>query len=246
MHVRSICEHCSQYKWVSQNDRNPYNEAMSGRREHLRTSLMASIRDASLAELREVANVAGISPSGLYRYVQGRDGLLELLIADGFERFGLAIGAAIDAAQDDFASRVDALAVAYRHWAFTNPEQFALILGSPIAGFRSDPGGPTDLAARRFGMPMLAVFANASKAGELVDLDSDATTHIDLTSFDPSIGPVPAMVVDVAMRSWARIHGLVILEAYGHLTWTGRDITALLHAETASIVTSFLRSPSTV
>ncbi len=229
---------------------------VSGRREHLRTSLMASIRDASLAELRhvgptemslrEVANVAGISPSGLYRYVEGRDGLLELLIADGFERFGSAIGAAIDAAPPDFAARVDALATAYRHWALTNPEQFSLILGSPIAGFRSDPDGPTDLAARRFGMPMLAVFANASKAGQLVGLDANAVTHIDLTAFDPSIGQVPTTVVDAAMRSWARIHGLVILEAYGHLTWTGRDITTLLRAETASIARTFFRSGSGV
>jgi AcrR family transcriptional regulator len=213
---------------------------------------MASIRDASLAELRrvgptemslrEVANVAGISPSGLYRYVEGRDGLLELLIADGFERFGIAIGAAIDAAPPNFAARIAALATSYRQWAFTNPEQFALILGSPIAGFRSDPGGPTDLAARRFGMPMLAVFANAAKAGELVVLDSSDTHQIDLTSFDPSIGHVPAIVVDAAMRSWARVHGLVILEAYGHLAWTGQDLTALLRAETASIIQTFSRS----
>jgi hypothetical protein len=50
------------------------------------------------------AKAAGISPSGLYRYVDGRDGLLELLISDGFETFG----SAIEAAGDDSLARIEA------------------------------------------------------------------------------------------------------------------------------------------
>lgn len=219
---------------------------MVGRRELLRESLLQSIRDASLAELRrsgpaelslrEVARIAGISPSGLYRYVEGRDGLLELLISDGFQRFGDSVAAGIAAAGPLFENQVVALAHSYREWARANPEQFALILGSPVAGFRPDPTGPTSVAVRRFGMPMLTVILDAASSGQLVAVDESSAAAIRL---DPSLTSIPADLLDIAMRSWGRIHGLVILEAFGHLGWTGRDAEHLLTKEAESIAASF-------
>jgi AcrR family transcriptional regulator len=225
---------------------------VAGRRETLRTSLLQNIREAALAELRrtspselslrEVARVAGISPSGLYRYFDGRDGLLELLIADGFERFGNEVAEAIGAAAPNLHDRALALAVTYRRWAKANPEQFALILGSPVVGFTASPTGPTDSAVRKFGMPMIRMMIDAYKSGELqVD---ETTEPIDLSFFDPILHQVPSDLIDVTLRSWARIHGLVILEAFGHLAWSGRDVEHLLGDEVTNIVESF--SPKTI
>ncbi|MGL5824281.1 MAG: TetR/AcrR family transcriptional regulator [Nocardioides sp.] len=224
---------------------------MAGRREQLRAALEQSIRDAALSELRrsgpsnlslrEVARGANISPGGLYRYVDGRTGLLELLIADGFERFGQAIGRALDETGPEFLDRAIALGRTYRQWARDHPEQFALILGTPVAGFRAQPGGVTDQAVRRFGMPMLSLFVVAHTDGQLAPLGPAGET-IDLSVFDSAMGIVPAGVVDIAMRSWARIHGIVLLEACGHLAWTGRNVDDLLVAEATAIVTSFGRA----
>jgi AcrR family transcriptional regulator len=221
---------------------------MTGRRDQLRATLEQSIRDAALVELRrsgpselslrEVAKEARISPSGLYRYVDGRDGLLELLIADGFERFGHSIGLAIDSAAPTLVERTLALARAYRQWAIDNPEQFALILGTPVVGFRPQPGGVTSQAVLRFGMPMMALLVTAHREGQLAPIDTSDGT-IDLSDFSPTMGVVPVGVVDIAMRSWARIHGVVILEAFGHLAWTQRSVDDLLVAEAHSIATSF-------
>ncbi len=226
---------------------------MTGRRQQLRDSLEQSIRDAALAELRksgpnelslrEVAKGAGISPSGLYRYVEGRDGLLELLIADGFQRFGSAIGEAIEHAGPMLLDRTIALAVTYRQWAHENPEQFALILGTPVFGFRAQPGGVTSTAVLQFGMPMMALLFDAYISGQLGVIESNGDP-IDLSDFSPTMKAVPAGLVDVAMRSWSRIHGVVILEAFGHLAWTGRDVEAALIAEATSIVTSFGATPA--
>jgi AcrR family transcriptional regulator len=221
---------------------------MTGRRQQLRASLEQSIRDAALAELRrsgpgelslrEVARGANISPSGLYRYVEGRDGLLELLIADGFQRFGSAIGEAIEKAGPVFLDRTIALALAYRKWAQENPEQFALILGSPVFGFQAQPGGVTSTAVLQFGMPMLALLVDAHASGQLANIDAEGEL-IDLSEFSPTIGVVSPGLVEIAMRSWSRLHGIVILEAFGHLAWTGRDIERVLMAEATSIATSF-------
>jgi AcrR family transcriptional regulator len=227
--------------------------AMTGRRQQLRASLEQSIRDAALAELRrsgpselslrEVARGANISPSGLYRYVEGRDGLLELLIADGFERFGSAIGEAIETAGPVFLDRTIALALAYRTWAGENPEQFALILGSPVFGFQAQPGGVTSTAVLQFGKPMLGLLLDAQASGQLANVET-ATDLIE-TDFSPTIGAVSPGLIDIAMRSWSRIHGIVILEAFGHLAWTGRNVEDVLIAEATSIATCFGKPKST-
>ncbi len=245
--VRSLCERCSHCKIMSRFFvRSPLELGMVGRRELLRESLVQSIRDAALSELRrtgpaelslrEVARVAGISPSGLYRYVEGRDGLLELLIADGFERFGEAVGAALEAAGPQIHAQGIALAMGYRQWAQANPEQFALILGSPVAGFRADPNGPTSIAVREFGKPMFKFILDAAAAGHVVGIEASQTSDALLNQEFESL---PSNLLDVAMRSWARIHGLVVLEAFGHLAWTGRDVEALLRAEAELLANTF-------
>jgi hypothetical protein len=85
-------------------------------------------------------------------------------------------------------------------------------------GFAASPTGPTDSAVRKFGMPMIRMMIDAYKSGELaVD---ETTEQIELSFFDPVFEQVPSELIDITMRSWARIHGLVILEAFGHLAWS--------------------------
>lgn len=217
---------------------------MEGRRASLRAQLFDSIRAAALGELRrtgaaalslrEVAKAAGISPSGLYRYVDGRDGLLELLISDGFESFGRAIEDAVAAAGDDALARLEAVAVSYRRWALDNPEQFGLILGTPVPGFQARADGPTTASVRRFAEPMIRAVADASAEGRSAG-SGEATTTDDLFPFDPVKGALPESLSGVLARGWARIHGLVSLEAFGHLVWSGADVEALLRTEVRSI-----------
>lgn len=195
---------------------------MNGRRARLRAHLLAEIRAAALDELRrtgaaslslrEVAKAAGISPSGLYRYVDGRDGLLELLISDGFEAFGAAIETALADVGDDVVTRLEAVALAYRRWALDNPEQFGLILGTPVPGFHARVDGPTIASVRRFAQPMIGVVAAAHATGGTAE---------------------PAD--EVIVRSWARVHGLVTLEVFGHLVWSDADVEELLRTEARAI-----------
>ncbi len=217
---------------------------MEGRRASLRAHLFDKIRAAALDELRrtgaaalslrEVARAAGISPSGLYRYVDGRDGLLELLISDGFEALGEAVEAAVDAAGDDALARLEATALSYRRWALDNPEQFGLILGTPVPGFQAREDGPTTESVRRFAEPMIRAVAEAYAASH--PAGSPEAAPIDLISFDPAKGKLPGPLSDVLARGWARIHGLVSLETFGHLVWSDADVEALLRTEVRSIL----------
>lgn len=219
---------------------------MEGRRARLRAHLLTEIRAAALDELRrtgaaslslrEVARAAGISPSGLYRYVDGRDGLLELLISDGFLAFGAAIESAINAADDDAGARMEAVAIGYRRWALENPEQFGLILGTPVPGFHARVDGPTEASVRRFAEPMIRVVAAAHARSHPESASDEPATTIDLSTFDPRVGALPESLLDMVVRSWSRVHGLVALEAFGHLTWSGTDVEALLRAEVRSVL----------
>lgn len=215
---------------------------MAGRRAELRAKLFAEIRAAALDELRrtgpaalslrEVARTAGISPSGLYRYVDGRDGLLELLISDGFEAFGATIDAAIASAGDDPVAQLEAAALGYRTWALDNPEQFGLILGTPVPGFRARTDGPTVASVRRFAEPMIRVLADA--AGR-TSAAGDTAPGTELAAFDPVTGGLPEALDAVTVRSWGRIHGLVALETFGHLAWSDCDVEEQLRTEVQSI-----------
>lgn len=184
--------------------------------------------------LREVAKAAGISPSGMYRYVDGRDGLLELLISDGFEAFGAAIEEAIEKADDDFPSRLEAIAFTYRRWALANPERFGLILGTPVPGFHARTDGPTVSSVYRFGEPMVRVVAAAYGAGDLVGLGADVAEDAEV-AVSPTLF-LPGALNELLARSWSRIHGLVSLEMYGHLAWGDFDVENLLRAEVHSIM----------
>lgn len=218
---------------------------MEGRRARLRAHLLDEIRTAALDELRrsgaaalslrEVARAAGISPAGLYRYVDGRDGLLELLISDGWASLGVAVDEALDAAEPGLLCQLDAVAAAYRRWALENPAQFGLILGTPVPGFDADEEGPTAPAVRGFGGSMIRPLARAYAAGQLTGVD-DTEDQVDLWGLDPELDTVPAPLLALMLRGWARIHGLVSLEVFGHLRWTDADVATLLAAEARLIV----------
>lgn len=195
------------------------------------------VRRVGAAELslREVAERAGISPAGLYRYVDGRDGLLELLIADGFDELSAVIRAAIADAGPGDRDRLWALVSSYRQWALAQPARFALILGSPLVRFEASAEGPTLPAARRFGAAMFEVFLDAFGRGTLAWPPGDPLVSVPGV---PGGLQLPAGLLARVLRAWASLHGLVILELDDQLAWTGVDPEALLRAEADDLAES--------
>ena len=224
---------------------------MEGRRARLRADLYSEIRAAALSELRragasalslrEVAKTAGISPSGLYRYVDGRDGLLELLISDGFEAFGRALAEAIDEAGDDVNTRLEAAALGYRKWALENPDQFGLILGTPVPGFSARVDGPTVASVRRFSEPMIRVVISAYSTNH-PESSVDYSPGEGESAFDAMTKHLPASLTEVIVRIWSRVHGLVALDVFGHLGWNEVDVETLLRIEVRGIADEMSRN----
>ncbi|GAA3885034.1 TetR/AcrR family transcriptional regulator [Saccharothrix violaceirubra] len=201
---------------------------MANRRERLREQTSAEIKAAALAHLREgggaalslraVAVSIGMSPAGLYRYYPSRDALLTDLITEGFAALAEEVARARDAARGD---AFVAAALAYREWALTHPHEFALLYGTPIPDYAAPESGPTSDASRKVGAAFVPPIIKAWRRGTLKRREVPPS----LTALDRFAAAVdlPPDAAAVAFTAWTAIHGLVVLETFGHLAWLGGD-----------------------
>src|SRR5438067_10002972 len=105
-------------------------EILAAARRHLATD------GASGLSLRAIARELGMSSSAVYGYVASRDELLTRLIVTAYDALGSAAEtqeAAMD--RNDLAGRWAAACDAVRGWALANPNEYALIYGTPVPGY---------------------------------------------------------------------------------------------------------------
>src|SRR3954449_6016261 len=148
------------------------------RRERARHATLEEIKSTALALMREqgttdvrftdIARVMGMTPPALYRYFADRDELLTALITDAYGHLGATVATARDSVpEDDLAGRWVAAATAYRDWAKSEPQQFALILGLPVPGYVAPQEGPTSDAAKEAMAQLADLFIRAANLGRL-------------------------------------------------------------------------------
>ncbi|MBK9124441.1 MAG: TetR/AcrR family transcriptional regulator [Chloroflexi bacterium] len=192
-----------------------------GRREQYREQTRDEIKALARQQLADggpmslslnaIARTMGVAVSGLYRYYDGRDALLTALILDAFHAHADAMEQAEAAHQPrtDYAGRLLAALIAYREWAVTYPSEFALIYGTPVPGYHA-PREETVAAASRAMNVVLGVLGEAHAAGHMRDpnLAGEPVGLIDM-------GVSPALA-EWAMMGWTRIHGVTVLDAFGH------------------------------
>jgi len=204
-------------------------------RERVRLELTAEIKQvarrhladegASALSLRAVARELGMVSSAVYRYFPSRDDLLTALIVDAYD----AVGAAAEVGDDPEAAtgeRWFALAHAIRGWAIDHPQEYSLIYGSPVPGYRA-PAGTIDPAAR-VAIVYLNVVADGVSAGDIARDDPSASAgervrmpravRADLSALRAQAAPhVPDAVLSRAMLVWAMLFGSISFELFGHL-----------------------------
>jgi AcrR family transcriptional regulator len=244
-------------------DDAPHDDApLEGRRARLRRETEAELSRAALDEVREhsanelslrrVARRMGMSPAGLYRYVDSREALLTRLITEAYDDLADHLHAATGEADRsqldrpepdpptvagpdaDVADRLRAAASAYRHWAVTHPQEFGLLYGDPIPGYAAPPGGPTVAAMSRVGTGLGRPLVEADAAGRLRPVVRGPVGPDVVARLGPMaelagrvVRPEVALTLLVA---WGRIHGQVSLEVFGHHRWLFPDGCAELFA----------------
>ena len=111
--------------------------------------------------LRAIARELGASSSAVYRYVASRDELLTRLIVAACDALGAAAEAQEAAvARADLAGRWSAVCGAVRDWALANPNEYALIYGTPVPGYTAPPA--TIAPAARVSSVLLGILTDAA------------------------------------------------------------------------------------
>ena len=205
------------------------------RRERARAATIDEIKQTALDLMREqhttdirftdIAKGMGLTPPALYRYFDGHHELLTELITDAYDELGEAVRVSLqdidDAALWD---RWCGAGHAYRRWARSEPERFALILGMPVPGYVADEEGPTTEAAKRAMSQLSGLFVEAQVRGVL---SPPLITEVEKSLADCAEDCPPEMeqhmlpgeVFQAMLNAWAGLHGFTSLECYGHLDW---------------------------
>ena len=225
----------------------PVSTATPTRRERARAATVEEIKSTALALMREqgttevrftdIARVMGMTPPALYRYFADRDELLTALITDAYGDLGATVATARDSVpEDDLAGRWVAAATAYRDWARSEPQQFALILGLPVPGYVAPQEGPTTDAAKDAMAQLADLFVRAANLGRLgpplLDEVSPLMVRCAHDKHPELDGIVPPESFQAMIHAWATLHGITSLDAYGQFDWMSPEARDALFAST--------------
>lgn len=225
-------------------------------RDRARAELTQEIKDAARRQLaaegaerlslRAVARELDMVSSALYRYFPSRDDLLTALIIDAYDALGAAAEKA-DQQEEDLRDRWRAVCRAVRAWAVAHPHEYALIYGSPVAGYAA----PQDTVqpAARVPLVLIGIIRAAHEGGKLAALDEvpeptgvlaeqleqlAATIEVD----------VPARAMTRTMIAWSQLFGMISFELFGQFVGSV-DPTEPFFEHTTSQMADFIGLPRT-
>jgi len=155
--------------------------------------------------------------SAIYRYFPSRDDLLTRLIIDSYNSLADSVEERERAVtrRTDLRARWMAVAHGSRDWALAKPQEWALIYGSPVPGYRApqDTIGP----ASRVPTLLLTILVELTTAGN-VD-DPQAVPRAVRASLAPIRQSLPDVVPDDlvvrGLMSWTELIGAISLEING-------------------------------
>ncbi|WP_434587349.1 TetR/AcrR family transcriptional regulator [Streptomyces sp. A5-4] len=188
----------------------------------------------SALSLRAVARSLGMTVQALYHYFPRRDALVAELIAKAYDDLADAVQAAVDNTADDSAvPRLVVAAEGYRHWAIAHPERFQLLYGTPLRDYAAPADGSTTRAMRRMGTiferELFGEFTQAQlTAAQVPMLSPPLRARLEhQSSGNPE--PLPPPAAALLMSAWGHMHGLVVLEVFGHTAAVGNHQAEIFH-----------------
>ena len=192
--------------------------------------------------LRAIAREMGMTAPGLYRYYGSREELFRHVIALIFRELSGDVRRAIDAVSPGTTGALGAAPRAYafreqvrrhltlklvaacrafRHWALSHKEEFALLFGVPLPGLDDGRFDIAQQCALEFAGTFYTLFLELWNA---VRFPVPAATEIDpvllpqLRRFrDVLRADAPDGAILVFLRCWMLLYGAVSMEVFGHL-----------------------------
>ena len=177
---------------------------------------LAEVGAAALS-LRAIARELGVVSSAVYRYFPSRDALLTALIIESFNELGASCERAERAVpREQTTRRFLVTAQTVRKWALSNPNEWALIFGSPVPGYSA----PEDTIGPASRVPVLLVgILRDLPAGHAGAIDLGATAAQAIAPLRDGMAPdLNANLVAIGYTAWMHVVGAVSTEVFGHQT----------------------------
>lgn len=167
--------------------------------------------------LRAIARDLGMVSSAVYRYVASRDELLTLLLVDAYSDLADTVDRARDTVSDSWRDDVIAIAGATRRWAVAQPDNWALLYGSPVPGYHA-PAQRTVGPGTRVVSAMFDAVAAGIATGDIMLTNDPApqTLSADFELIRDEFGfPGDDTVIGRCLAVWAGVVGAISLEVFG-------------------------------
>jgi AcrR family transcriptional regulator len=231
---------------------------VTGRRQQHRREMLADIVSTTRAlvvadgpsavTIAAVAGQIGVTPPALYRYADGRDGLLGLVREAVAAELTEELTKAREAAGPSPADQVIVVCRQLRLWALRHRAEFGLMFGSPTAQPTPEQNPAALGLARVFEETVLRLFASnpfpvptdeslpAPLRTGLTGyrerlLRRAAEAGITLSAQDLSVAATAAL-----LDYWTRVYGLISMEVYGQLRHAIDDGQPLLDGLLSELV----------
>jgi AcrR family transcriptional regulator len=217
--------------------------ATPSRRERLREATVAEIKQSArrlLVEgglpamsLRAIGREMGMTAPAIYRYFESLTDLTLALVTDLFGEMTAAVErAAAEHAGDPPLTRIGHMARAFRAWSLANRAEFGLVFGSPLPGL-AERWAELDEGGARFCEAFFRVLdeQHATRPFEVRMTGAAELSHSFQPYFDAFGDRFPLPVVTQFVSCWARVYGLIAMEAFGQLHWAVTDAGPLFELE---------------
>jgi len=191
------------------------NEIKDVARQHLRDEGSAGL------SLRAIARDLGMVSSAVYRYFPSRDDLLTALIVDAYLDLGVAVQhAEAPVRRSDHVGRFMAACRATRAWALGKPQEYALIFGSPIPGYKApqdtvDPAAMVPLVLVGILIDAVPTLRADGQAG--VPMSRDVRADMKLLRETSSATAIDERTMALGVMAWTLLIGSISFELFGHL-----------------------------
>lgn len=177
--------------------------------------------------LRAVARDVGMVSSAVYRYFASRDELLTSLLLVAYNELGAHAesGDAAVSHRENTSERWLSTCRAVREWALDHPGDYALLYGSPVAGYAAP--AQTVEPAIRVPLVLAGIVQDAYAGGAVLparpqnlppadEFVAGAMQVIDGQDLDGEI-------VLRTVMAWTSLFGTISFELFGHLVGTTED-----------------------
>lgn len=177
------------------------------------------VHGADGLSLRAISRDLGMVSSAIYRYFPSRDELLTALLIEAYDALGETAERAAMAPGVAAREQFVGMCRAVRGWAKDRPQEWALLYGSPVPGYRAPQ--QTVEPASRLPRALLGAVARGYLAGDVVvpegavptgELADQSRTVASLVEAE-----MPEQLMAIAAGTWIQLIGTVSMELFGQL-----------------------------